>query len=319
MPRDYYEVLGVPRDATTEQIKKAFRRLARETHPDSNPGDPHAEERFREIAEAYEILSDPDRRRRYDRGDSIELTDLFSSFSTLDDLLRSVFGDVGFRSAPMARPRGRDVLVGERITLREAAFGTDHKLSFQTAVLCGTCGGSGLAPGASLERCPRCEGRGTLRVARQSFLGAVMSVSTCDLCGGVGEVVADPCPVCRARGIVDGERTVTVEIPAGVADGNRLRLSGEGAAGPRGAPAGDLYVEVHVMADERFERDGDDLVHVMEVGIAEAALGTERSVPLLDGREEPMRIEPGTQGGSLYRLPGEGMGRLGRRGRGDLL
>ena len=237
----------------------------------------------------------------------------------MDDLLRMVFGDVGFRTAGAARPRGQDVLVAQQVTLAEAAFGTTHTLTFETAVGCETCLGSGLAAGAEPVRCPRCDGQGTVRVARQSFLGSVMSVSTCDQCGGVGEIVSDPCLTCRGGGITSGERSVTVEVPAGVADGNRLRLTGEGAAGARGAPPGDLFVEIRVTPDERFVRDGEHLLHEIEIGIAEAALGTEVSIPLLDGNEEQLRVKGGTQSGSLFRLPGEGMGRLSRRGRGDLM
>ncbi|MFQ5967989.1 MAG: J domain-containing protein [Acidimicrobiia bacterium] len=319
MPPDYYQVLGVPRDATTEQIKKAFRRLARTTHPDANPGDPHAEAHFREIAEAHEVLSDPERRARYDRGDTIDVGDLFSTFGSMDDLLRMVFGDVGFRGATTQRPRGRDVLVSTEITLVDAAFGGQHTLTFDTAVTCATCLGSGAAAGSEPIRCPRCDGQGTIRVARQSFLGQVMSVTTCDQCGGSGEIISDPCPTCRGRWITQGERTVKVEVPAGVANGNRLRLTGEGGAGPRGAPAGDLFVEIHVLPDERYVRDGDHLLHEVEIGIAEAALGTTIPVPLLDGGTEQLRIKAGTQAGSLFRLPGEGMARLNRRGRGELV
>lgn len=313
---DYYELLGVARGASSEEIKRQFRKLARQTHPDANPGDPEAEARFREIAEAYEVLSDPERRARYDRGDTIDLADLFSTFGGLDDLLRGFFGETTFGTA---RPKGRDVLVNDRITLTEAAFGTAKEMTFHTAIVCETCAGSGLADGAQPIRCRQCDGQGAVRVARQSLLGSVMSVATCDRCGGTGSEVDDPCPTCAAHGAVEGDRKVTVDIPPGITDGARLRLSGEGAAGRRGSPPGDLYVQIDIESDPRFIRQGDDLVHHVSIGVAAATLGLEVPVPLLGEGEELLRIEPGVQPGSVFRLPRQGMGRLRRRGRGDLL
>ncbi|MDX1448985.1 MAG: J domain-containing protein [Acidimicrobiia bacterium] len=321
--KDYYATLGVDRDASPEEIKKAFRRLARETHPDANPGDPSAEARFREAAEAYEVLSDPQRRARYDRGDTIDLGDLFGGFGGggLDDLLRSVFGDGGlFGSATAAgsTPRGRDVLTRVQIDLAEAAFGTPVDVKFRTAVGCSVCDGSGAAPGTSPETCPTCQGTGTQRVARRGLLGTMMSLTTCSTCGGAGKVVAVPCEECGGRGTTQEDRSVRVEIPPGVATGTRLRLNHEGEAAGRGGRAGDLFVEIQVRPDERFERVGDDLVHRVVVGIAEAALGTTIEIPLLDGTSRDLEVPAGTQPGWVARLPGEGMTRLGRRGRGEL-
>lgn len=324
MAIDYYEVLGVPRDATPEEIKRAFRARARDSHPDANPDDPTAEERFRRIAEAYEVLSDPERRRRYDRGDTIDLGDLFGAgFGGLDDLLRSVFGETGpfgtgFGTA-RARPRGRDVLIRAQVSLAEAAFGTETEVSFRSDRACATCGGEGTAPGTSRRTCSTCGGAGQVRTARRSFLGTMMTLSGCPDCGGAGSVVDHPCPRCRGRGVTSEEQTVTVEIPPGVSTGTRLRLSGRGESAGYGSASGDLFVEVVVADDPRFRRQGDDLIHHLQVGIAEAALGAVKEVPLLGGEVERVEIPPGTQPGWTVRIPGEGMGRLGRRGRGDLL
>lgn len=322
MPRkDYYAILGVSPDASPEDIKRAFRRLARETHPDANPDDPSAEARFREVAEAYEVLSDPERRRAYDRGDTVDLGDIFSGFGGFDDLIRSVFGDGGlFTNTSRSRPsRGRDILVRAEIDLVEAAFGTETEVTFTSSVACPVCTGTGAAAGSRPERCPTCGGSGAVRVARRGLLGTMMTVSTCDTCEGSGEVVRNRCRRCGGRGAVSEERTVKVEVPAGVSTGTRLRLSAQGEAAGRGTLPGDLYVELYVRPHPRFVRDGDDLIHEVRVGMAEAALGTVVEVPLLEGGSEEVEIPAGTQHGWSTRLPGLGMGRLGRRGRGDLV
>lgn len=323
MAKDYYAALGVARDAPSEDIKRAFRRLARESHPDANPGDPAAEARFREVAEAYEVLSDPQRRAAYDRGDTLDFGDLFGGFGGggLDDLLRSVFGDGGLfggGGTAAGPPRGRDVLTRVQITLADAAFGTPVDVKFRTSVSCGTCEGTGATPGTDRETCPACQGSGAQRVARRGLLGTMMSVTTCATCGGSGETVVDPCDVCAGRGTMQEDRSVRVEIPPGVATGTRLRLNHEGEAAGRGGRAGDLFVEIQVRADERFERQGDDLIHRTSVGIAEAALGTMLEIPLIDGETTELDVPAGTQPGWVARVPGQGMSRLGRRGRGDL-
>jgi molecular chaperone DnaJ len=320
MSKDFYAILGVSRDASAEDIKRAFRRLARESHPDANPHDPTAEARFREIAEAYEVLSDPERRHRYDRGDTIDLNDLFASFGGFDDLIRSVFGETGLFGTPTRQPnRGRDVLVPVRISLAEAAFGVTRELDFAGLIVCETCGGSGAAEGTHPETCSRCAGSGAVRVARRGFLGSVMTLAACDLCAGSGQMVRVPCETCQGRGATSGERHVTVEIPGGVSEGTRLRLTGQGEAGDRGARRGDLYVEIHIDPDERFVRDGDDLIVRVDLGIAQAALGTQIEVPLIEGETEHLEIPGGTQPGTVVPLRGKGVQRLGRRGRGDLL
>lgn len=322
MPKDYYATLGVSRDAPAEEIKKAFRRLARETHPDANPGDPAAEARFREVAEAYEVLSDPERRRRYDRGDVADFGDLFGGFTGFDDLLRSVFGDSGLFGADPGRsgpPRGRDVLTRVRVSLVDAAFGTDVEVSFRTNVVCSVCRGNGAKPGAERFTCPTCHGAGAVRAARRGLLGTVMSVTACTTCSGAGEVVSEVCERCQGAGVHVSDRSVKVEVPAGVDSGTRLRLTKEGEAAPRGGQAGDLYVEIAVEADPRFERAGEDLVHRASIGMAHAALGTTLEIPLLEGGTERVDVPAGTQPGWVHRITGKGMGRLGRRGRGDLL
>lgn len=322
MAKDYYRILGVGRDAGPEEIKKAFRRMARENHPDANPNDPKAEARFRDAAEAYEVLSDPERRRRHDRGDTIDLGDIFSGFGGMDDLLRSVFGDSGLfggggvRTAP---PRGRDVLTRVQVSLEEAAFGLTADVEFRTNVTCESCGGDGAAPGSHRSNCPTCGGSGAVRVARRSFLGTMMSVTTCETCTGVGSVVSSPCPSCRGSGVASAERSVKVEIPAGISTGTRLRLNREGEAAGVNGRAGDLFVEVVVAPHPQFERHGDDLIHRTKIGIAEAALGSTIEVPLIEGGNHEVSVPPGTQPGWVVRLPGLGMSRLGRRGRGDLL
>jgi len=320
MARDYYQTLGVGRDATTEEIKKAFRRIARETHPDANPGDPEAEHRFRAAAEAYEVLVDPERRRRYDRGDAIDLTDIFSGFGGLDDLLRSVFGErTVFGGGAPRRSRGRDVLVRTEVSLEEAAFGTDAVVVFETLADCEHCSGSGAEPGAEQATCPDCGGSGQVRVAQRSLFGTMMSVTPCRRCQGEGRLLSEMCRVCRGSGTKPDQSRVTVEIPAGVSTGTRLRLSGLGESGGRSGPGGDLFVEIVVAEDPRFGRDGDDLFHRVTIGIAEATLGTRVTVPLIDGSERQLEIPAGTQPGARLILEGEGMTALVRRARGDLV
>ncbi len=317
---DYYEILGVSRDAPSEEIKKTFRRLARESHPDANPGDADAEARFRQYAEAYEVLSDPNKRARYDRGDAVDFGDLFSGLGSFDGLLRSVFGDGGvFGGARRAaEPRGRDIRVRLEVDLEEAAFGSVHDVEFRAAVACDTCRGSGARPGSHSETCGTCGGAGQVRVARRSMLGSVMTVTACGTCGGAGQVIPDPCETCEGAGVTEAVKSVSVEVPQGVAQGTRLRLNGDGEAGARGAPGGDLYVDMVVLPNELFDRQGDDLVYTLDLGIAQATLGAKADVPLLGGGVERVGVKPGTQPGEVLRLKGEGVGHLGRRGRGDL-
>lgn len=328
MAVDYYQVLGVARDASQDEIKRAFRVLARQWHPDANRDDPSAEARFRQIAEAYEVLSDTERRRRYDRGDTIDLGDLFGGggFGGLDDILRSVFGEgspfgdpFSFGGGARGQRRGRDILTHVQVSLEQAAFGTETEVTFRADRSCEVCGGDGSAPGSGRITCSTCGGAGQVRMARRSFLGTMMTVSACPDCEGVGTTVDEPCPECAGKGAVSDDQHVSVEIPAGVSTRTRLRLTGRGEAAGFGGVSGDLFVEVVVSDDERYRRDGDDLIHHVTVGMAEAALGTEVEVPLLGGGSENVHIPGATQPGWTTRLPGEGMGRLGRRGRGDMI
>jgi molecular chaperone DnaJ len=320
--KDYYEILGVARDATQDEIKKAFRKLARDTHPDANPDDPKAEERFREIAEAYEILSDPQRRGAFDRGEQFGAGDLFSNFGGLDDILQQFFGGGfgGFGGTRRRGPqRGSDIGVAVDLTLAEAATGVSRTIDVAAPERCPACGGSGAEPGHDPRRCPTCNGVGQVQVARQTMLGSMMTVTDCSTCRGRGEIIDDPCKMCSGQGRIDSERSLAVEIPAGVDDGTRLRLSGRGGVGERGAPPGDLYVQVRIAAHADFTRLGSDLHHTIRIGIAEATLGKAVSVPLVDGSETEIDIPAGTQSATVFRLSRQGMPRLQRRGRGDLL
>ena len=318
MTKDYYRVLGVARDADAGSIKKAFRKLARETHPDANPTDPGAEARFREIAEAYEVLSDPARRRAYDRGEQVDISGMFGN---LDDLLRSVFGGSGFfdSSSSGRDSRGQDILVRIGLSLEEAAFGADTTVEYEAETVCSTCGGEGSSPGSQAITCLSCGGGGMVRSTRSGFFGSMVTTSTCPRCRGRGRVISDPCRRCRGSGTYPELRTLRVEIPAGVSDETRLRLRGRGGAGPPGGVAGDLYVEVRVRTDPRFEREGDHLVHRITIGLTEATLGAEVEIPLLEGGFHTLRIPPGTQPGWVSRLAGRGTPRPGGRRRGALL
>ena len=325
---DYYETLGVTRDASAEEIKKSFRRLARETHPDANPGDEAAEARFREIAEAYEVLSDPQRRAAYDRGERLDTSGLFSSFAGIEDLLNSFFGggfggfgaDLGGFGRGTVVGRGPDVGTRVTITLEEAAFGVSRPITFMTTGDCPRCGATGSEPDHDPVPCTACGGGGAVRAARRTLLGTMTTVVPCDVCRGAGEVIEHPCTQCKGDKVVQESRELTVSIPPGIDDASRLRLAGRGGSAGAGVPPGNLYVDVVVEPDPRFTRDGDDLYHTARVGIAEASLGTEIEVPLLGVEEMPVDIAPGTQPGTVLRIPRQGMPRSrGRgRGRGDL-
>jgi molecular chaperone DnaJ len=315
---DYYEILGVTKDASTSEIKKAFRYLARLTHPDANPDDPDAARQFRAAAEAYEVLSDPDRRRHYDRGETLDLSSLFGA-GGLDDLIRSVFGDGGLFGAQRQRPaRGRDVLVQVEISLAEAAFGSSVPVQYPTKTACTACGGSGADVGTRRETCADCAGQGSVRMARRSMFGTVTTVGACPTCGGDGYLISVPCTSCHGNGSTDSKVELTIEVPPGVASGTRLRLGGRGESGGRSGPDGDLFVQVMVTPDDRFERFEDDLVYRASIGVADATLGTRLDVPSIGGGSVPVEIEPGTQPGHVILVAGQGMTRLGRRGRGDM-
>ncbi len=319
--KDYYRILGVERDASLEVIKKRFRQLARESHPDANPNDPTAEERFREIAEAYEVLSDPQKRARFDRGEEFG-ADLFSSFGGLDEILSQFFGGAGgfgFGRAAAPSRRGHDVVVAVELELADAAFGLSQEISFVAPAICTVCEGSGAAAGHAPVSCPTCGGRGQVQATRSTFLGTMTTVAECHSCRGRGTIVEEKCPACAGGGRLSQEMELTVEIPPGVDDGTRLRLPGRGGAGELGSPPGDLYVQVKLLPDARFERVGADLHHQVRLGMAEAALGSIIRVPLIEGDDVDVDIPPGTQPGTVFRIARKGVPHLRRRGRGDLL
>ena len=318
--KDYYEILGVSRDASADEIKKRFRQLARETHPDANPDDPSAEARFRDVAEAYEVLSDPQKRARFDRGEEFA-GDLFSNFGGLDEILSQFFGGAGFGFGGAAAPsrRGQDIAVALDLDLAEAAFGLSQEVSFLAPVECEVCHGSGAQVGHIPPPCSTCGGRGQVQATRNTFLGSMTTVTECPTCRGRGSIVEDPCDNCSGAGRLNQEVSLTVEIPPGVDHGTRLRLPGRGGAGEFGNPPGDLYVQVKLLPDARFERVGSDLHHTVRLGIAEAALGTVIRVPLLEGDDIDVDVPAGTQPGAVFRLARKGVPHLRRRGRGDML
>ncbi|MFV2001199.1 MAG: molecular chaperone DnaJ [Acidimicrobiia bacterium] len=319
--KDYYDVLGVTRDASPEEIKRAFRRLARESHPDANPGDSSAEERFRSVAEAYEVLSDDEKRARYDRGETFGGQDLFSQFGGLEDILQQFFGGGfgGFGGARRGPQRGQDVAIRIDLDLAEAAFGIEREVEFASAVTCQSCGGSGAAGGHDPVTCNTCGGQGRVQVARQTLLGTMMTIASCPDCSGTGTRIDHPCDECSGEGRTRGVQSLTVEVPPGVDTGTRLRMSGKGGAGQQSAASGDVFVEINVHNDDRFQRVGDDLHHRVTIGFTEATFGKKVEVPLLDGDFETLDIPAGTQPETVYRIARKGVPRLQRRGRGDLL
>ncbi|HUA11372.1 MAG TPA: molecular chaperone DnaJ [Solirubrobacteraceae bacterium] len=320
IPRDPYEVLGVSRDASEQEVKKAFRGLARKLHPDVNSHDPQAESRFKEAAEAYEILVDPERRATYDRYGHEGLRSggyapNFDGFGSISDLFNAFFGGGGpIRNGPA---QGADIGATIRIELIDAARGTKASVAYEAIALCERCHGNGAEPGTPIETCQRCGGAGQLQNVMRTPFGQVVRTTPCDECGGDGRVASQPCKDCRGRGRIAVAREIDVEVPAGIADGQRIRVAGRGHAGERGGPPGDLYVLVEVREDERFVRDGDDLVTVVDVQASRAALGTTITVPTLDG-EQDLELPAGSQPGTVLTIRGAGMPPL-RRGRhGDI-
>lgn len=325
MAADYYAVLGVSRDATPDEIKRAYRRLARQYHPDANPDDPQAEARFKEVALAYETLSDPDRRARYDRFGAEGPGEPVFGAGGIGDIFEAFFGGAspfggggGGAARPAGPPRGADIEVALELPFEEAVFGAQREVGVRTAVPCEVCEATGAAPGTSPTRCPDCGGTGQVRRVRSSFLGQMVTAGPCPRCGSVGQIVASPCQVCGGDGRLVGERTYRIDVPPGVNNGDTLRLAGRGAVGPRGGALGDLFVRVAVLPHARFERSGFDLVSELRLGIAQAALGTHVRFETLDGTED-LLVPAGTQSGRVFRLRGRGVPHLQGRGRGDLL
>jgi molecular chaperone DnaJ len=320
--RDLYEVLGVSRDATDDDIRKAYRRLARELHPDVN-GDVAAEEAFKEVAGAYEILSDADKRRQYDAFGTAG-GPAGAGFTDIQDIFDMFFGQGGFgvggtrRRGPRSRTRhGEDLGVRIVLGFRDAVFGARRDLEIERLVACDRCGGNGAEPGTAPVSCRTCGGEGQVQAVRRSVFGTVMTATPCAVCRGTGLEVLDPCERCLGEGRRRETTTVTIEIPAGVSDGMELRVAGNGHAGIAGGPAGDLYVGISVEPAEEFDRRGQDLFTVLDVSMAQAALGAELEIEGLDGPER-IGLEPGTESGTVVRIKGGGVPNVNRRGRGDL-
>ncbi len=323
---DYYRLLGVAHDAEPDEIKRAYRRLARELHPDANPGDADAETQFKQVAMAYETLSDPERRQRYDQfgPDGAAGGGMSGGFGGggLGDLFDAFFGGNPFgggaASGQAGPARGADLEVTLELSFTEAVFGTQAPVTVRTAVPCDDCEATGAAPGTTAETCGECGGVGQVRRVRQSLLGQMVTASPCPRCGGSGSIVPSPCPTCRGDGRLVEDRTYTVDIPAGIDTGSTLRLTGRGAVGPRGGPLGDLYVRVRVRSHDRFVRHNYDLAHELHLSVAQAALGAHLAFATLDG-DEDLLIPRGTQSGRIFRLRGRGVPHVEGRGRGDLL
>lgn len=328
MSENLYDVLGVARDASADEIKRAYRKLARKLHPDTNPDDPESEARFKQVAQAYEVLSDPAARERYDRFGSVDgfdFGDPFGGGGGLGDLFDAFFGGAnpfggggGRGRGPSGPPRGPDIEVVAVLEFADAVFGAKHEVKVRTAIACELCEGSGATPGSEPTTCPDCSGSGEQRMVRQTMLGQIVSASVCRRCQGQGQIVTDPCSECRGEGRTIVDKTYTVDIPAGVDTGSTLRLTGRGAVGPRSGPAGDLYVKIKVRPHDRFQRQGYDLLEDLPVSMTQAALGHHLSYETLDGVED-LVIPRGTQSGRVFRLRHRGVPHVEGRGRGDLL
>jgi molecular chaperone DnaJ len=325
MRRDPYEVLGLAREADDAEIKKTFRRLARELHPDVNSHDPEAEEKFKEAAEAYEILSDSERRATYDRYgfeglDSRGYASQAHGFGSFADIFDAFFGGDPFGGAfgrgGGGRVQGGDVAVEVEVSLAQAAAGQSVEVAYELVDTCEHCNGNGAEPGTPIETCATCGGAGRVRAVTRTAFGQLVREQGCETCGGDGRIPREPCGECGGRGRRAVRKTLQVDIPPGIADDQRIRLSGRGHAGERGGPPGDLYVLVRVAEDERFLRDGSDLVTVVDVPAPAAALGTTVTVPTLDGDEE-VEVPAGTQPGTVVTLRERGMPTIGRGRRGD--
>jgi molecular chaperone DnaJ len=320
--RDYYEVLGVSRDADEAALKSAYRRLALQHHPDRNPNNPDADEKFKEASEAYAVLSDPEKRARYDQFGHAAAGGGFpggfdpTGFADLSELFGGLFGFAAGAGGPAGplRTAGSDLVYRMEISFRDAAFGVQAPIALSRLESCGSCHGSGAEPGSRPKTCPACGGKGRQRVSQ----GFLVMTRPCGRCGGDGSIIENPCKACAGEGRRRGKKELSLKIPAGVETGSRLRLTGEGDAGPNGGPPGDLYVVLSVAEDDVFTREGDDVVVRMELPFPTLVMGGEVEVPTLEGTRK-MTVAPGTRVNSELRLRGQGMGRLSRNGRGDLV
>ena len=328
--RDYYEVLGIQKGASEDEIKKAYKKLARKYHPDMNPGDKEAEEKFKEVNEANEVLSDPEKKARYDQFGFAGVDPNYGAgagggvygggfdFGDLGDIFGSFFGGGfgGQRRNPNAPQRGESIRASVSISFTEAAFGCEKSVTIERSEQCPTCKGSGCAPGTTPEICPDCHGSGTVQTRRQTPMGVFASNGPCRKCGGTGRLIHQPCSDCRGSGAVRKRRTIKVNIPAGIDHGQTISLRGQGGAGKNGGPAGDLLITVMVQPHEIFRRDGVDVFCEAPITFTQAALGAELEIPTIDGKVK-YSIPEGTQTGTVFRLKGKGVPVLNGRGRGD--
>lgn len=339
--RDYYEILGIQKTASLDDVKKAYRKLAMQYHPDRNPGNKDAEEKFKEATEAYEVLSDQDKRSRYDRfghegvRQGADFHDWANTnpndiFSVFNDIFGGGFGGSIFddffggsartrsHAGASAGERGGDLKISAKLTLEEIGTGVEKKVKIKRQEKCQTCSGSGAKSGSGSSNCPTCGGTGEIRRATRTMFGQFVNIVQCSTCGGSGKIIKDPCPTCGGAGRVNGESTIKIKIPAGVGDGNYLTLRGEGNAGRRGGPSGDLIVVIEEAQHEHFKRDGDDIIFELDLSFPEAALGSEIEVPTLTGRAK-LKIEPGIQSGKILRMREKGLPHLNGYGKGDQL
>ena len=329
--RDYYEVLGIQKGASEDEIKKAYKKLARKYHPDMNPGDKEAEEKFKEVNEANEVLSDPEKKARYDQFGFAGVDPNYGAgarggaygggfdFGDLGDIFGSFFGGGfggGQRRNPNAPQRGESIRASVSVSFTEAAFGCEKSVTLERSEQCPTCKGNGCAPGTTPEICPDCHGTGTVQTRRQTPMGVFASNGPCRKCGGTGRLIHQPCPNCRGTGAVRKRKTIKVNIPAGIDHGQTISLRGQGNAGKNGGPAGDLLITVMVQPHELFHRDGVDVFCEAPITFAQAVLGAELEIPTIDGKVK-YSIPEGTQTGTVFRLKGKGIPVLNGRGRGD--
>ena len=329
--RDYYEVLGVSRGASEDEIKKAYKKMARKYHPDLNPGDKTAEEKFKEVNEAYEVLSDADKKARYDQYGHAGVDPNFGAggfgggfdgsfdFGDLGDIFGSFFGGGfggGRRTNPNAPQRGESIRMSIAISFEEAAFGCEKAVTVERYETCDTCHGNGCAPGTSPEVCPDCHGTGTVQVRRQTPMGVFATSSPCPKCGGKGRIIHQPCKDCRGSGMVRKKKTIQASIPAGIDNGQTISIRGQGNAGKNGGPAGDLLITITVRPHELFRREGTSVLCEAPITFTQAVLGAELEIPTIDGKVK-YTLPEGTQSGTTFRLKGKGIPSLNGRGRGD--
>lgn len=329
--KDYYEVLGVPRNATPDEIKKAYRKLAIKYHPDKNMGNKEAEEKFKEAAEAYDILSNPEKRARYDqfghaginenggfRGGGFSHMNMEDIFSNFSDIFGEGFG--GFTSSRGGRRvnKGTNLRIKVKLTLEEIAKGAEKKIKVNKFIKCSSCSGTGAANGSGYSTCGTCKGSGQVTRIVNTMLGQMQTTSTCPACGGEGRIISDKCKTCFGEGIVRGEEIISINIPAGVSEGMQLSVSGKGNAGPRGGINGDLIIQIEEVPHEKLKRDGNNLIYDCYISFADAALGTTIEVPTLDGLAR-VKIDEGTQSGKMLRLRGKGLPEVNGYGKGDLI